>query len=104
MIRIAAVLALLAMPVAADDADSMTLASDLGAVLAGGEACGYTLSNSAVIAFVQENAPAEDVGFAAMLSAMTTGHKATLDGLSDTALIAQCAVVEKTARHFGFMD
>jgi hypothetical protein len=80
MLRIAAVLALLpAAAVALDDLETMELATNLGAVLAGGEKCGYTFEDSAVIAFVRENVPAEDLGFSAMLNTMTMGAGGQLD-------------------------
>lgn len=104
MLRIAAVLACLATAAtAADDLETMELASSLGAVLAGGDKCGYSFDNGAVIAFVQERVPAEDLGFSAMLNTMTQGAGFQLDELSEAAFIAQCAVVEQTAKHYGFM-
>jgi hypothetical protein len=84
--------------------DVMELASNLGTVLAGGEKCGYSFDNDAVIAFVREHVPADALGFASMLNTMTIGAGAQLDNLSDTAFIAHCAVVEQTARHYGFMN
>jgi hypothetical protein len=56
-----------------------------------------------VIAFVRENVPAEDLGFSAMLNTMTMGAGGQLDEMSESAFIAQCAVVEQTAKHYGFM-
>lgn len=104
MLRTAAVLAcLLPATAGADDLESMELASNLGAVLAGGQKCGYTFDNDAVIAFVREHVPADDLGFASMLSTMVTGAGLQLEQMADAAFIAQCAVVEQTAKHYSFM-
>lgn len=104
MFRLAAALTLAAAPAFAwDDLASMEMATNLGAVLAGGEKCGYTFDSSAIAAFIGENVPADDLGFAALLNMMTTGATAQIDGMTDSAFIAQCAVVENTAKHFGFM-
>jgi hypothetical protein len=97
-------MALITLPVFADDLESMSLANDLGAVLAGGDKCGYTFDQQAIIAYVREHVPADDMGFASNLSAMTQGQAFSLDRLSSAAMIAQCAVVEQTARHYGFMQ
>lgn len=88
---------------AAQDTDSITLATELGAVLAGGELCGYTFDSAAIIAFVRDNVPPDDMSFPSMLTTMVTGSKFQLQDLSQSALIAQCAAVENTARHYGFM-
>lgn len=54
MFGAAALLTVAAAPAAAwDDLAAMEMATSLGAVLAGGEKCGYTYDNRAVIAFVQ---------------------------------------------------
>lgn len=104
MLKIAAVLALIASPALAwDDTESMTLANNLGTVLAGGAKCGYTFDNSAIIAFVQRNVPADDLGFASMLNTMTSGAGYALEQMPESAFLAQCAVIEQNARHFGFM-
>jgi hypothetical protein len=103
MVKLAAILILAAAPALADDLETMELASNLGAVLAGGDKCGYTFDNDAVIAFVREHVPADDLGFAAMLNTMTQGAGFQLEELSEAAFIAQCAVVEQTAKHYGFM-
>jgi hypothetical protein len=102
-VAVAVVLLAPAAAMAQSDLDTMELASNLGAVLAGGDKCGYTFDSSAIIAFVRENVPADDMGFAALLNTMTIGAGGQLDSLSDSAFIAQCAVVEQTAWHFGFM-
>jgi hypothetical protein len=104
MLRAVALAFLLpAVVMAADDLETMELADNLGFVLAGGEKCGYTFDDSAVIAFVQERVPPDELGFASMLNTMVTGATFQLEQLSDSAFIAQCAVVEQTARHYSFM-
>lgn len=85
-------------------ADTMDTAMNLGTLLAAGQACGYTYDTDAVTAFVREHVPADDLGFAPLLSTMTVGAKAQLDGLSDAALIAQCAAAEQSAKHYGLMN
>lgn len=109
ILRRAAVALLLASafaPVALGQAslETMSLANNLGTVIAGEKVCGFTYNQQAIAAFISENVPADDLDFAPMLAMSVTGQEFSAGGLSESARTAQCAAIAQSARHYGFME
>jgi len=89
---------------AAQSMSSMTAAVNLGSVLAAESFCGLTYDQDAISAWIDTNTDPGDMGFASSLSMMTDGASYELQGMSDSSRTAHCRSIERTARHYGFID
>lgn len=101
---ICALAALLALPdaAAAQDLKSMTLANELGSVLASEELCGLSFEQSAIAAFVEKRVRADDLSFASTLKMMTSGNEIQLRDMSASSKTAHCTQIRRVARSYGF--
>lgn len=99
---LAVIALLLATPVLAQDMDSMTLANELGSVLAGEEFCGLDYDQEAIAAFVEAEVDADDMSFPGMLKTMTDGHMFQQSGMSASAKTANCTQIARLAKSYGF--
>ncbi|TVR11858.1 MAG: signal recognition particle [Salinarimonadaceae bacterium] len=82
--------------------DSMTLANQLGDVLASEELCGLSYDHDAIERFIEERVAADDMSFTPMLRMMTDGATYTQDEMSESAKRAHCAQIRRVARSYGF--
>lgn len=89
---------------AAAQFESMKLASELGSVLGSEAFCGLAYKQDVIAAYIEANAPKDDMGFASNLSLMVQGNEAQNQSLSTSAKTAHCTAITQTARHFGFID
>lgn len=83
---------------------SMTAAMNLGSVLAAESFCGLTYDQDAISDWIDANTDPGDMGFASSLSLMTDGAGYELQGMTDSSRTAHCRSIERTARHYGFID
>ena len=88
---------------ASQSLDSLTLARNLGSVLAAEEFCGLTYDQDAIAGWIDENTAPSDMSFASTLRLMTDGAAYDLRDMSDSSRTAHCRAIERTARHFGFV-
>lgn len=70
--------ALVAQTAAAQTADTIRLANELGTVLAAEEPCGLAYDHAAIEAWLDSRVEAADMAFAPTLATMTTGAAFTL--------------------------
>lgn len=102
---LASCLALTVAPAAAQsDLETMTLASNLGTVLGSEQFCGLTYDQGAIGRFIDERAPAGDMGFASFLQMSTSTQSFSNNEMSESARTAHCRAVANTARHYGFIE
>lgn len=95
---------LLATVVNAQSLDSMNAAMSLGSVLAAESFCGLSYDQAAISAWIDANTNPSDMGFASSLSLMTDGAAYELQSMSESSRTAHCRSIERTARHYGFID
>ncbi|WP_244560180.1 signal recognition particle [Bosea sp. TND4EK4] len=89
---------------AAQDLKSMTLANELGSVLASEELCDLSYNQSAIAAFIEKRVKADDLGFATNLRMMTAGQEFQLKGISASSKTAHCAQIRRVAKAYGFVS
>lgn len=87
----------------AQSMESMTLAKDLGSLLAAEDYCGLKYDPAAIQAFIDEKADPSDMGFASNLQAMTSAQEFSLEAQGEAAKVAHCHAIERSAKHFGFI-
>lgn len=104
MFRFALIAALLATPAAAQNLRSMQIANDLGSILGAERACRLVYDQAAIERWIDQNVDASDMSFPSTLSLMTQGAEFQLRSMQGSALAAHCRSVERTARHFGFIQ
>lgn len=82
----------------------MTLASQLGSVLAAEEFCGLTYDQEAIAAFINAEVAEDDLGFASMLQMQTQGLAVMQEEMNASQKTAHCAQTQRVARSYGFVD
>lgn len=102
-ILLAAALAAASTPALAQGLESMSLASELGTVLASEEACGLTFDQTAIAAFIEAKVAADDMGFASTLNMMTEGNKYQIEEMSVSSKTAHCTQIKRVAASYGFI-
>lgn len=103
-ILIAAAFAAASTPVFAQGLESMTLASELGSVLASEEACGLTFDQTAIAAFIEAKVSADDMRFVSTLNMMTKGQKLQIEEMSASSKTAHCTQIKRVAASYGFIQ
>lgn len=88
---------------AAQGADTIRLAQQLGAVLAVEEPCGLAYDGNAVAAWIEAHVGAADMGFTPMLTTMTRGARLQFDGMTATQQAAHCAQTRRVAAALRFI-
>lgn len=88
----------------AQSLSSMTVANELGTVLASEAACGLDFNQQAIANYIEQNVEATDMGFASMLDTMTLGHEYSIKEMSASAKTAHCTQIKRVAKAFGFID
>lgn len=88
----------------AQNFDSMQKATELGTILAAEELCGLSFNQDAVADWIDENTDPSDMSFPGTLQMMVDGSTFQNSSMSGSALTAHCRSVERTARHFGFIE
>ncbi len=91
-------------PVGAQSFQSMELATNLGTVLGSEGGCNLSFSQAAIDAWIDNNVDASDMGFPGTLSMMVQGIEFQMQSMSGSALTAHCRAVERTARHYSFVE
>jgi len=79
-------------------------ANGLGTVLAAEEKCGFIFDQEAISAWIDANVPASDMGFASTLDMVTQAARSRFDEMSASSLTAHCRQIERTAKHYGFLN
>lgn len=88
----------------ADDLRTISLATDLGTVLASETACGLEFRQDAIAAFIEKKVADDDMSFPSMLQMMTAGAEMDLEDMSPSALTAHCTQIRRVAKSYGFID
>jgi hypothetical protein len=88
---------------AAQDLKSMTLANELGSVLASERLCDLTYDQAAIAAFIEKRVRADDLSFATTLRAMTSGSEFQMSSMSPSAKTAHCTQTRRVAKAHGFI-
>jgi len=106
MVRVLIFLALSACPAMsrAQGLESMTSARELGSILGSENACKLSYDQAAIAAWIDGNVRADDMGFASMLDMMTMGSRMQVGDMTESSLTAHCRQIERTARHYGFIQ
>lgn len=100
----AAIALLWSLPAWSQSLETMTLATNLGSVLASEEKCGLSFNQKAIEAFIEKKVSATDMGFPSLLNTMTTGSKAQLQRMSQSALTAHCVQIRRVAKSYDFTE
>lgn len=100
----ATILAATSVGASAQSMDSMSAASNLGSILAAESFCGLRYDQTAITNWIDQNTRPDDMSFASMLSMMTDGATYELQSMGQSQRTAHCHSVERTARHYGFID
>jgi len=99
VLAVTVVMALAATPgVAVAQAESLTLASELGSVLGAEAACGLKYNQEAIKAFIDAKVRADDMKFPSMLQSLSQGTAYRLKSMSESEKTAYCAQVTRVAR------
>lgn len=106
MLRFALMTALLAAPASASaqNYQSMQMATDLGGILGSEQACRLSFDQAAIERWIDQNVDPSDMSFPSTLAMMTQGAEFQIQSMQGSALAAHCRSVERTARHFGFIQ
>lgn len=88
----------------AQSIDSLQKATALGNLLASEELCGFVFNQDAIARWIDENTDPADMGFSATLHMMTEGAKFGFPDMSESSRTAHCRSIERTARHFDFVE
>lgn len=80
----------------------MTLANELGSVLASEELCGLAYDQAAIAGFIEKRVRADDLAFASSLKMMTSGNEFQLRGMSPSSKTAHCTQIRRVAKSYGF--
>ncbi len=81
----------------------MSLANELGSVLASEKPCGLTFDQAAISAFIESKVPAKDMSFPSTLMVMTKGSAVQLEELSEAGKVAHCTQIRRVAKSYGFV-
>jgi hypothetical protein len=84
--------------------DSFAIATNLGSVIASEEVCGLTYNQDAIARYIEDNVPADDMGFASTLNLMTDGAGYQISSMSESAKTAHCAQTRRVAKSYGFVE
>lgn len=93
-----------AAPVGAQGMRTMELANQLGTIIGSERACNLSYDLDAIDRYIDEHADPADMGFPGMLQMMTDGQEYSMRDIGESALRAHCRSVERTARHYGFIE
>lgn len=85
-------------------ASSMNIALQLGTLLASEGYCDLKYNHSAIQAFIEKNVDASDMKFASNLDLMRNGKEFENQSRSDSAKIAHCAQIARSAKAQGFIQ
>lgn len=106
MIKTVAVFTLLLLPAiaSAQSIDSVQKAQQLGTILAAEDFCQLSYDQDAIGQWIDENTDPADMGFSGSLTMMTDGSIFMQADMSESSKTAHCRSIERTARHFGFIE
>ena len=93
---------LLASPSLAASRSAVSLASDLGSVLASESICGLTYDQAAIGAWIEKEVPAEAMDFPSSLQTMTRGYGRQFQNMGASEKTAHCTAVKRIAKSYGF--
>lgn len=89
--------------VAMDDLEAMTMAGNLGTVIAAESFCGLTYDQTAIANYIRANVPPDRIGFADQLQTVIMMQGYSLDKMSQSAKTAHCTSITQTAKFLGFV-
>jgi hypothetical protein len=85
------------------DLQSMARAQELASILASEQACGLTLDQRGIEAWIAANVAPDDLAFASNLQVMTMGQEYQQKDMTASARTAHCAAVRQAARAAGLI-
>jgi hypothetical protein len=83
--------------------DSLTLAQNLGYLLASETYCGFSYDQNAISKFIEQNVDASDLEFSAQLRLYTRTTKPDLETMTESQKTAHCTQSKRLAASFGFL-
>ncbi|WP_276946668.1 hypothetical protein [Haematobacter massiliensis] len=86
----------------ASAASPLSLANDLGSILASETVCGLTYDQAAITAWIEKEVPADAMDFPGRLQTMTRGYSRQLANMGASEKTAHCSAVKRIASNFGF--
>jgi hypothetical protein len=84
--------------------ETIRLANDMGTLLGSEKVCNLTYNQDAITMWIDVKVPPEDMSFASALSMMTESTAYGLQDISESARTAHCRSIERTAKHYGFIE
>ena len=96
-------LVLLHFPARAGQLQSLTMANNLGSVLASEQFCELAFNQDAIANFIKKNVAADDMDFPPMLQLMIGGAKFSFKEMTASARTAHCAQTRRIAVSYGFI-
>ncbi len=93
----------LAAPAAAQTMASMQSATELGTVIGSEQACGLTLDQAGIEAWIAANVAEDDMSFASTLNMMVQGTAFQIEEMTQSAKTAHCAAVKRSAGKMGLI-
>jgi hypothetical protein len=85
-----------------DSTNRMKLVIGLADVLASEQFCGLNYDEAAIRAFIDKNAPADDMTFNNALELITAGSRRENQRLSASEKVAHCEQIVRVAKSYGF--
>lgn len=101
-LRLSIITAVLAGAAGLAQAESTTVAEELGGVLAAEQRCGLAYDQDAIAAFIGERVQVDDMQFPRLLNYQVTVAGLHLDQMSESTKTAYCAQIGRIAEHYGF--
>ncbi|EEE45801.1 hypothetical protein [Roseibium alexandrii] len=86
------------------DSERYKVASHLGSVLGSEAACGITIKQAAISAYIEEAVPADDIEFTSDLNSNTDLMRYELEEMPETQKNAHCVQIRRVSKAFGFID
>lgn len=83
--------------------ENLRLVGDLGSIIGSAEACGYTLNDDAVSAYIEANVPASDLGFADSLRMNIEYKRGLAAEMTGLDLRVFCEATQRAADGLGLL-
>ncbi|MFP9138687.1 signal recognition particle [Devosia sp. XGJD_8] len=99
-----AVVAAMISPAAAQDLQSMQVATALGSVIGSEELCELSYDQEAIAAYIESKVSADDMSFPSTLQMMVQAQQYQLTDMSESAKTAHCTQIARAAQSFNFIE
>lgn len=79
------------------------IALTLGELLGSEQACGLSFDQAAIEAYIDRNAPADDLAFASTMNVAASVMPDEIEGMTRSQRTAHCAQMRRLAKAYGFV-